>query len=52
MKKCVLCAWLVGGFFECFLHFGQIADHRLVAKLDDILLVGVGDTFESCATLG
>jgi hypothetical protein len=34
------------------LHLGHGADHgRFVAELDDVLFVGVGETFESCASM-
>lgn len=35
------------GHLKRLLHLGQVPDDRLSVKLDDVLLVGVGETFES-----
>lgn len=34
-----------------FLHLGQVPNDRLSVELDDVLLVGVRETFESYTTM-
>lgn len=36
------------GLLERLLHLGHISNDRLIPELDDVCLVGVSETLESC----